>query len=253
MASTSTQPDVSELQLSLAVLLYDGFTGAPELIGNISVSLVNEMFASPLHEAPSSPPTAGQKTPRETFRKTPETTFLFFGLSPGAYILQVRSNDASPDQTPPYYLPADIPVNVIDIPVMVTAQKPIWPAFPDINLADSTKPLTDPTQPEAYRAERRAAALQPSTAYPFPAGSTLVRGTVFANGAPLTGAKVQKVGDDLSYPTGDDGGFVLFLNQLSGIGETITLQATHALHPTVQQKIDAHRGMTVATNIVMAP
>jgi hypothetical protein len=64
---------------------------------------------------------------------------------------------------------------------------------------------------------------------------------------------VQKVGDALSYPTGDDGGFVLFLTETSGIGETITLQATHALHPTVQQKTDVHRGMTVATNIVMAP
>ncbi len=100
MVSTNTRPDISELQLSLALLLYDGFTGAHELIGNISVSLVNEMLASPLHEAPGSPPTAGQKTPQETFRKTPEATFLFFGLSPGAYVLQVRSNDASPDQTP---------------------------------------------------------------------------------------------------------------------------------------------------------
>jgi hypothetical protein len=253
MVSTNTRPDISELQLSLALLLYDGFTGAHELIGNISVSLVNEMLASPLHEAPGSPPTAGQKTPQETFRKTPEATFLFFGLSPGAYVLQVRSNGASPDQTPPFYLPADIPVNVTDLPVMVTAQKPIWPAFPDINLADSTKPLPDPTQPEAYRAQRRAATLQPSTAYPFPAGSTLVRGTVLANGAPLAEARVQRVSDDLSYPTGDDGGFVLFFTQISGVGETITLQATHALHPLVQQKTDVHRGMTVATNIVMAP
>ncbi len=253
MASASIQPDVSELQLSLAVLLYDGFTGAQQLVGDITVSLINETLTSPLHEMPSSPLGTDQITPQRTFRKTPHAIFLFFGLSPGVYSLHVRSNDASLDQTPAYYLPADVSVEVTDLPIAIGAQKPIWPAFPDINLADSTKPLTDPTQPEAYRAQRSAATLQPTTAYPFPAGSTLVRGTVFANGAPLAGASVQKVGDALSYPTGDDGGFVLFLTETSGIGETITLQATHALHPTVQQKTDVHRGMTVATNIVMAP
>jgi hypothetical protein len=245
MASATTELDISELQLSIALLLYDGFTGAHQLIGDISVSLVNETL--------SSPPVGGRMMQQGTFRKTPEATFLFFGLSPGAYSLQVRSNDALPDQTPPYYLSTDVPVNVTDLPVVLAAQKPIWPAFPDINLADSTKPLTDPTQPEAYRAQRRAATLQPSTAYPFPAGSTLVRGTVLANGAPLAGAKVQRVGDDLQYLTGDDGGFVLFFTQISGVGETITLQATHALHPPVQQNTDVHRAMTVATNIVMAP
>jgi hypothetical protein len=245
MVSAAAEPEISELRLSLALLLYDGFTGAQELIGDISVSLVNEML--------SSPPAAEQVMRQWMFQKTPEATFLFFGLLPGAYSLQVRSNEASPDQTPPYYLPADLSVNVADLSAVGPAQKLIWPAFPDINLADITKPLDDPTQPEAYRAQRRSATLQPATAYPFLAGSTLVRGTVFANGAPLADAKVQRIGDDLSYPTSDDGGFVLFLTQVSGIGETITLQATHALHPTVQQKTDVHRGMTVATNIVMAP
>jgi hypothetical protein len=132
-------------------------------------------------------------------------------------------------------------------------QNPIWPAFPDINLADSTKPLDDPTQNPAYRAQRLAATLQPSTSYPFPAGSTLVRGTVFANGAPLAGATVQCVAEKQQYLTDEGGEFVLFFTQISGVGETITLQATHALHPTVQQNTDVHRGMTVATNIVLAP
>jgi hypothetical protein len=174
-------------------------------------------------------------------------------LAPGAYTLEVRSNRASPDQAPPYYLPADISLTVTDLSIVVAAQKPVWPAFPDINLADQTKPLDDPTQPEAYRVQRQAATLQPTTAYPFPTGSTLVRGTVFANELPLAGAKVQRSGDDLSYLTGDDGGFVLFLTEISGIGTTITVQATHALHPPVQKKTEVHRGMTVATNIVMAP
>jgi hypothetical protein len=253
MASTVIEPDVSELQLSLALLLYDGFTGAQELIGDISVSLVNETPGSPLHETITSPPVPSQRRPQTPFRKTPQATFLFLGLFPGAYIAQVRSNVDVPDQTPPYYLPADVLVSVAVLPVAVPIQKPIWPAFPDINLADGAKPLNDPTQPEAYRAQLLAATLQPSTAYPFPAGSTLVRGTVLANGAPLAGVTLQRVGDDLQYPTGDDGGFVLFFTNISGIGETITLQATHALHPTVQQTIGIHRGMTVATNMVMAP
>jgi hypothetical protein len=249
MAATNTAPDVAELQLSLALLLYDGFTGAQELIGNISVSLANEILTSPL----TSPLPPFQNTPQTTFRKTPQATFLFFGLFPGAYIASVRSNVDLPDQTPQYYLPADVSINVADLPVADPVQKPIWPAFPDINLADSAKPLDDPTQTPAYRAQRLAATLQPSTAYPFPAGSTLVRGTVFANGAPLAGATVQRVGDNLQYTTADDGGFALFFTQIRGVGETITLQATHALHPTVQQNTDVHRGMTVATNIVMAP
>jgi hypothetical protein len=246
------EPEISELQLSLALLLYDGFTGAQQLIGDIAVSLFAETLASPLQERFSSPPPGSQVTRQRMFQKTPDATFLFFGLLPGAYAVEVRSNNASSDKTPPYYLPADFSVNVTDLPIIVAAPEPIWPAFPDIKLADETKPLDDPTQPQVYRVQRRAATLQPTTAYPFPAGSTLVRGTVFANGVPLAGAKVQRVGDDLSYPTGDDGGFVLFLTQISGIGETIILQATHALHPPVQQQTKVHRGMTVATNIVMA-
>jgi hypothetical protein len=246
MPASVSEPEVSELQLSLALLLYDGFTGAHQLIGDISVSIINEILTSP--------PVADPVMRQWMFQKTPDATFLFFGLSPGAFTLRVRSNEASPDQIPPYYLPVDLSVGVPDPPMQNgPLQKPVWPAFPDIKLADLTKPLDDPTQPEAYRVQRQAATLQPSAAYPFPAGSTLARGTVFANGAPLAEAKVQRIGDHLSYTTGDDGGFVLYLNQISGIGETITLQATHALHPTVQQKTEVHRGMTVATNIVMAP
>lgn len=253
MAFATVEPDVNELRLSLALMLYDGFTGAQELVGDIAVSVFNEMLESPIQETPSSPPLASQLVRQWMFRKTPAATFLFFGLAPATYTLEVSSNRASPNQAPPYYLPAEISVTVTDLPIVTVAQKPVWPAFPDINLADQTKPLDDPTQPEAYRVQRQAATLQPTTAYPFPIGSTLVRGTVFVNGLPLAGAKVQRLGDDLSYLTGGDGGFVLFFADISGIGATITLQATHALHPPVQQKTDVHRGMTVATNIVMAP
>jgi hypothetical protein len=248
MATTFIKPDVKEIQLSLALLLYDGFTGAQELIGNISVSLSSEIVTSPL-----SSPVLFQQTWQTPYRKTPQATYLFFGLLTGEYIAQVRSNVDLPNQMPPYYLPADVSVSVADLPVTVPVANPIWPAFPDINLADSSKPLSDPTQNPAYRAQRLAATLQPSTAYPFPIGSTLVRGTVFANGNPLAEATVQTATEGQQYLTGNDGEFVLFFTQISGLGETITLQATHALHPAVQQSTDVHRGMTVTINIVMAP
>jgi hypothetical protein len=243
------QPDVAEVQLSLALMLYDGFTGAQELIGSISVSLSDETLTSPL----TSPPQFFQQTHKSPFRKTPQATFLFFGLFAGEYIAHVRSNVGLPDQTPQYYLPTDVSITVADLPITVPVQQPIWPAFPDITLADSTKPLDDPTQNASYRAQRLAATLQPSTAYPFPAGSTLVRGTVFASGEPLAGATVQSAAAEVQYLTGEDGEFVLFFTQISGVDQTITLQATHALHPAVQQNTDVHRGMTVTINIVMAP
>jgi hypothetical protein len=235
MASTATGPDIRELQLSLALLLYDGFTGSQQLIGNITVSLANKPRIRPFLP----------------FQKTPQATFLFFGLSPGTYTVQIRSNDESSNQTPQYYLPTDVSVIVADLPIAVPVQKAIWPAFPDINLADGNKPLDDPRQPAAYRAQRRAAKLQPSVAYPFPAGSTLIRGHVLADEKALAGAKVQRVGDDLQYTTGEDGQFVLFFTQISGVGETINLQATHALHPTVEQAVTVSRGMTSSTNFVM--
>jgi hypothetical protein len=237
MSFISTQQDIQNLQLSLALLLYDGFTRSQELTGRIAVSFANKPRICPFLP----------------FQKTPQATFLFFGLLAGTYTVQVRSNDDPWDQLPPYYLPTDLSVTVADLSVLVQIPKPIWPAFPDINLADGNKPLDDPTQTEAYRVQRSAATLQPAAAYPFPVGATLVRGHVLANGKPLADAKVQMVGSGLQYPTSEDGEFVLFFTQISGVGETVNLQATHALHPTVKQAIDIHRGMTVATNIVMAP
>ncbi|MBV8282814.1 MAG: hypothetical protein JO347_12250 [Candidatus Eremiobacteraeota bacterium] len=216
--------------MAFALLLFDRFTGLQQLVGRIAVSLAGK-------------PSAGPFVP---FEKTPESTFLFFGLPPGNYTIQVQSNDETTQGLPPYYLP-------VQVPVTLPTPNPLWPAFPDVTLADQTKQLDDPTQPLAYREQHQQATLQPSTAYPFPAGSTLVRGTVLLNKTPLAGATVQKVGDDLQYPTGSDGEFALFFTQISGAGQTITLQAKHALHPTVQQEVKVHRGMTVATNIIMAP
>lgn len=232
MASVdATGQDIRELKLSFALLLYDGFTGAQRLLGSIAVSLTAKPRLLPI-------------------QKAPQATFLFFGLAPGMYAFQVRSNEGAPDRTPQYYLPATVPITVSDLSDPAMAHKPIWPAFPDIHLADLGKPLDDPAQPPAYRAERRAATLQPAVAYPFPAGATLVRGHVLAKGKPVAGAIVQRIGDHLQYPTGENGEFVLFFKDLSGIGETITLQATHPLK-TVEQTVEVQRGMTVSTAMVM--
>lgn len=228
--------DVRELHLSLAVLLYDGFTGAQQLRGNVVVSL-----------APAKP-----RNPRFlSFQKKPEATFLFFGLSPGSYNLQVRSNNGRSDRMFQYYLPTDISITVADPPNLAPEQRPIWPVFPNTNLADRGKPLDDPTQPTPYAVQRRAATLQPAVGYPFPAGATLVRGHVFANSQPVAGAKVQRVDDDLQYSTDDNGEFVLWFKSLLGLRETITLQATHALHPTLKQVVEVQRGSTVSTTFVM--
>ena len=253
MAFGTIEPDVSEVQLRLALMLYDGFTGGQELVGEITISLSYEPLTSPLSSPLNSPLPSFELAVKPPYRKGPQAVFLYFGLLTGEYIAHVRSNLDSPQQTPPYYLPADISITVAELPVTNPVQQPIWPAFPDINLADNTKPLDDPTQNPAYRAQRLAATLQPSTAYPFPPDSTLVRGTVYANGTPLAGATVQSSAAESPYVTTADGGFVLFFTQLNGLDQTVTLQATHALHPAVQQNIDVHRGMTVTTNIVMAP
>jgi hypothetical protein len=253
MAPPNIEPDIRELQLSLALLLYDGFTGAQELVGDITVSFANKPRTRPFLP----------------FRKTPQSTFLFFGLAAGAYTVQIRSNDELPDQTPPYYLPTDVSVSVADLPVNVAAQKPIWPAFPDINLANGNKPLDDPTQPEAYQVQRRAATLQPTAAYPFPAGATLLRGTVRAGrqGAPLADAIVRRIPTnegkaeqiaakedfDLEYRTASDGEFLLFFKHVSGVGRDILLRATHN-QKAKDQRLTLRRGLTsVAQDIILEP
>ena len=215
-----TFSETRELALSFALMLFDRFTGTNRLVGDVVIRLGGKPFVP--------------------FQRVPDATFLFFDLAPGAYVAEIRGE---PDKDF-YYLPADIPI-------VLPTPNPLWPGFPDVNLADQNKPLDDPTQPAAYRAQRAAATLQPGTAYPFPAGATLIRGTVLTGGAPLAGAHVQPAGTALEYVTGTDGQFVLFL-QASGSGGTVTLHTTHAQHAAVDQPVPVRRGMTVATTIVMA-
>jgi hypothetical protein len=225
--------DIRELELGFGLLLLDGFSEAPELLGEISVTLAN---------APELKP----------FQKNADAAFLFFELPTGSYTVQVRSN---PKRERPYYLP-------IDLPFAVPMAHPSWPAFPDAVLADPALPLDHPDQFAPYRNQRRLATLQPTTLYPFPAGAALVRGTVRANGAELPGATVSATlqfqtnpprFETRSYLTEADGGFVLFFRQVGGTGSDITLSATHPNHPNQNLPIKIRRGMTVATDIIMAP
>jgi hypothetical protein len=231
MAAFSTnEPDVRDLKLSLGLSLFDSFTRSQQAAGEISVSLANKP----------------QRRPFIPLRKFPEMTLLFFDLPNGDYTIQVRSNANAADKKPPYYRALDLPIS-LPMPAL------LWPAFPDITLADPTKPLDDPTQSAPYRAQRKLATLQPTTAYPFPSGATLIRGTVDANGAELEGASVGRAGQPVEYVTAENGEFVLFLENANGMGESITLEASHSLFPPKQQTVKVQRGMTTTTRIILAP
>lgn len=214
----TTYSEQRTLLLSLALELYDRFSGAASLRGEVEVRLAG----------------SGE----EAYRRPGQACWLFFDLDPGAYTLEVRSAEETP-----YYLP-------VDIPVVLPMPDPLWPAYPDRSLADLNLPLDDPAQPVPYRDQRALATLQPAVAYPFPS-ATLVRGTVFAAGSPLADARVRRLGDDLEYHTGDGGEFVLFFSDIQGTGETITLRTSHAAFADVDVLVDVRRGMTVASAITM--
>ena len=163
---TTTRPDVWECSSSLVLLLFDGITGTGTLAGNVVVQIgnVNPVF------------------------QNPPATFVFGNLSDGNYAVNVQS---APDE--PYYLPVNIPV-ALPFPrpaVSLWPQPPVWPAFPDIMLADPFTLLQDPAHTAAYLGQRALATVVPTTAYPFAAGATLVRGRVTASGSPLSGALVS--------------------------------------------------------------
>ena len=166
MASLSTtQPDVTEFVPSLVLLLFDGITGTGALAGDVVVTIGD---IAPLF-------------------RNPPATFVFGSLPEGNYVVNVRS-----EADEPYYLPVNIPITLpFPRPAdELWAQPPVWPAYPDIVLADPSKALQDPVQTPAYLGQRALATLSPATSYPFPAGATLVRGLVTASGKALNGALV---------------------------------------------------------------
>jgi hypothetical protein len=223
----TTDLDIFELRLGLAIQLFDRFTQVNRLFGKIRVRLAGSSL--------------------EPFPKPDQAMFLFFDLQPGAYTVEVRSNrDGGNGKDPPYYLAVDIPINL-------PLTNPLWPAFPDVYVANRNLPLDDPAQSAIFRAQRSSVMLQPTVAYPFPAGSTLVRGTVLAGGNRLANARIRRVGDTLEYTTGTDGEYVLFFNEVDGMTEAITVRASHPFHADVDQVVEIQRGRTVVRNFIMAP
>jgi hypothetical protein len=205
--------------VTFALQVFDGFSGAPKLLGSVAAQVDNREKAMLKAEA-------GQ--------------FLFFQLGAGACTVHVAS-----DALTPYYLPAALNLTL----PMTTA---LWPGFPDRAIADPALPLDDLGQPAAYRAQRVQATMQPAVAYPFPLGANLVRGTVLSAGVPLAGATVSVSGGDAQYLTGSDGQYVLFFLSVTGTGQAETLQATHPAHTTVSVAVTLRRGSTIAQDFVMA-
>jgi hypothetical protein len=204
-----------------AVQLYDGFTGQQQLAGQVIVSI------------------AGLKPP---VAKTDSATFVFLNITPGTYSISVQSAVRTP-----YYQP-------VLITVTLPLSDPVWQAYPDLSLADPTKPINDPGQPAAYRAQLALATLAPTPQYPFPPDATLVRGTVLAGGQPLQGATVDRVGDTTSTSSDANGEFVLFFDDVSGMGQPATISATHPLYPSpVLVPVTLQRGTTVSIQMVMTP
>ncbi len=240
-----SDPDVREFKVVFALMLSDRFTEKNQLAGRTSVRIAGQPFATPF-------------VPRQ---HPGQATFYYVDLPPANYTLEVRSNrdgrivDANPPQIdePPYYLSEPAYYFPVDVPLAFPLAHDLWPGFPDLLSADQTKPLDDPTQPLAFRQQRAVALLQPTTAYPFPAGATLVRGTVKAGGVELANARVRRIGDGLEYVTGPDGQYVLFFKNVVGATEVMTLRASHALHPDLDRNVEVRRGMTVAQDFVMAP
>lgn len=213
-----TQPEVIDVALQFALQLRDGYADSDQLLSSVTAA---------------SGTVNGEQ-------KDSSGTFLFYDLQPGAQNINVSSDAATP-----YYLPKQVAVNV----PMPAA---LWPAFPDITIADPTLPLGDSGQPAAYKMQRLAATLFPTTAYPFPAGATLIRGTVLRGGLPLSATTVQQTGGtDPAYVTGADGQFVLYLSNPPAIPLPVTISAQHAGLANGNANITVLRGLTVSVTINM--
>jgi hypothetical protein len=199
-------------------LLRDGCSGSDQLLGDLTASCG---------------PIAGR-------RKDSSGVFLFTGLKPGALVFAVSSAAATP-----YYLPTRIQINV-------PMPQALWPAFPDQTLADPNLPLGDSGQTAAYKAQRQQATLLPSAQYPFPAGATLIRGSVTQGAQPLAATTMQQGGGvDTAYVTGADGQFVLFVTEPPALPQQITVTASHAGLASQNINVTVLRGLTVSTPIAM--
>jgi hypothetical protein len=220
MLPLKVNPDEWNLNPAFVLLLSDGFAKARTLHGIVEAR-IDARAAS--------------------FQKDPDGTFVFLNaLAPGKYTVGVRSSAKTP-----FYLPVDIPITL----PFASAR---WPAYPDLSLADPDKMLDDPAQPAAYRAQLQLASLQPTTAYPFPLGTTLVRGTVSGGAARVSGATVHLAGQSNGYQTGDDGEYVLYFDQIVNRAENVTLVASKSGKPNVSMAVNVLRGLTVSVDFKLA-
>jgi hypothetical protein len=215
---------VKNVTLQFALLLRDGFADSDELLGVVTVTGGN---------------ISGQ-------RKDSTGTFLFYDLKPGAQQVAVSS-----DPDTPYYLPAKVGIQ-IPVPDPPPPMPFLWPAFPDIRLADPNLLLGDAGQKAAYKTQRAAASLSPSISYPFPEGATLIRGRVTHAGGPLMGASVQQAGSaDPGYVTDSEGEFVLYWRDAPATPKAVTLDLKAAGLPDKSAAVTVMRGLTVSTTVDM--
>jgi|SRR5262249_31935073 len=227
MPFTLKQPIEEKLNVNVqfAILMRDGFADSDELLGNVEVKL-------------------GALKAR---RKESSGLFWFRNVTAGNQALSVSSIE-----DPPYYLAKTFNVTIPAPPPPAPAPRNPWPAFPDLQLANPDLRLGDPGQTAQYKQQRATATLFPTTAYPFPDGATLIRGTVTHAGLPLAGASVKQVGsDDPSYITGADGQFVLYWQDAPGIPKAVSLNATAPSLPAKNQNITVMRGLTASIVIDM--
>jgi hypothetical protein len=207
-----------QTKLQFALILRDGFADSENLLGNVEV-------------------TAGGIKGE---RKESSGIFLFYSLKQGANVLQIRSSEDTP-----YYLARSVDV-AIPLPSAV------WPAFPDITVADPNLPLGDPGQKPVYKSQRAEATLLPTPSYPFPEGTTLIRGVVRYAGQLLADATVQQAGSSApAYKTGKDGQFVIFIENAPSIPRSMVLNAKHAGFPDANPSVTVMRGLTVSVTIDM--
>jgi hypothetical protein len=216
---------IFQAKLQFALLLRDGFADSDQLLGDVVV-------------------TGGTIRGQQ---KDSSGTFLFYGLNPGSQSLSVSSG-----QDTPYYLPTNVAITIPVPPPPPPVPTFLWPAFPDIRLADPNLPLRDPGQKPAYITQRQASTLLPSTGYPFPEGTTLIRGIIRHGAQPLTGAVVQRVGgSDPAYTTDKDGQFVLYWKDAPGIPKAVTVNAKFGGRPDANTSVTVMRGLTASLTIDM--
>jgi hypothetical protein len=206
----------NETRLIFALLLRDRITFSTHLLGDVSV-------------------TAGGRIGQ---RKNSSGTFLFFDLPNGPVDFSIRSG-----RDTPYYLPADVTVTL-------PPSSALWPAFPDIALADPALMLSDPAQPAPFRTQFLQACLSPSPAYPFEPTATLLRGVVLHASAPVAGAIVSDLaGNAPAALTGADGQFALAFPAPATSPVNVTVRAHSAGNPDVDTAVSIRRAATTAVQI----